>query len=196
MPYKIENVRKMGNTLGQKYPEYVSEWSENNDITPFDLSYGSEYKAEWNCSKGHTYIMKVLHRTNKDRLSGCPKCKHQKSKIEEIIGNALKEYTDVEMKHNLNYWKTDIYLPNKNVAIEYDGSYWHSKRYDRDIRKTEDYKNAGIKQIRIREQSDKYKLLDIPGCVNVNYYFGNNYADRYNEVKIEELVKEIIQHID
>jgi very-short-patch-repair endonuclease len=54
--------------------------------------------------------------------------------------------------------RVDIFLIEKNVVIEYDGAYYHSKSLQKDTKETLLMEKAGCVVIRIREQSKKYNL--------------------------------------
>ena len=59
-------------SLAKKHPELVSEWSDKNgDLTPEDISYGSNRKVWWNGKCGHSWIANIKNRSNG---SGCPYC--------------------------------------------------------------------------------------------------------------------------
>ena len=44
----------------------------NNSIDMHEVTIGSGKKLLWKCAKGHTWLAKILHRTQ--CLSGCPMC--------------------------------------------------------------------------------------------------------------------------
>jgi rubrerythrin len=59
-------------SLAKKHPELVSEWSDKNgDLTPKNISYGSNRKVWWNGKCGHSWIANIKNRSNG---SGCPYC--------------------------------------------------------------------------------------------------------------------------
>lgn len=63
----------------------------------------------------------------------------------------------------------------KYVGVEYDGSYWHGQRgsYEKDVRKTQAMKSAGLKVVRLRAvEPRKRKLRDIP-CADANFHVPN-----------------------
>jgi len=91
---------------------------------------GSHVQVRWDCELGHYWKAAVYHRT---KGRGCPRCAkgQQVSKAEKEIASTLKPYfpklrtSDNEILAN-NY-ELDIYIPEKNLAIEYNGIYWHSE---------------------------------------------------------------------
>ena len=78
--------------------------------------------------------------------------------VSELVGkdNVQKSDRTTVFGHEL-----DIYVPDKQVAIEFDGLYWHNelKKPDVDhLRKTEDCEHAGIRLIHIFEDEWNYKM--------------------------------------
>lgn len=64
---------------------------------------------------------------------GCPKCFHQISQGENDILEFIKSNYDGKIiSHDrdvLNGRELDIFLPEKGLAIEYDGLIWHSEKF-------------------------------------------------------------------
>lgn len=62
--------------------------------------------------------------------------------------------TESRYKHDTPSEKveTDIFIPSLKVAIEYDGSYYHKKKIDLDIKKTASLNAIGIYVVRVREK--------------------------------------------
>ena len=59
------------NDLSTLKPELASEWSEENEIKPTEVSIGSHKKVIWKCKLGHEWIATVKSRTiNKTFGSG------------------------------------------------------------------------------------------------------------------------------
>ena len=73
----------------------------------------------------------------------------------------------------------DIFIPSRNIAIEYDGETWH-KSIEKDIEKSKLCKEKNIKLIRIRENKcpftdDKYS--------KIYYYQYQNWSELNNIIK-------------
>ena len=64
------------NDLSTLKPELASEWSEENEIKPTEVSIGSHKKVIWKCKLGHEWIATVKSRTI--NRTGCPYCSHNK----------------------------------------------------------------------------------------------------------------------
>ena len=63
-----------GNRLSILFPELVEEWhpTRNGELTPNDVSYGSNKKRWWVCKEGHEWKTVVSYRTLDG--TGCPYC--------------------------------------------------------------------------------------------------------------------------
>jgi hypothetical protein len=91
---------------------------------------------------------------------GCPKCSNQMSMAEEEIVNFLKSIlpnTTIERRNRILIapQELDILIPQKKVAIEFNGLIWHSDKFNTDkkyhLNKTNECKNQGINLIHIFE---------------------------------------------
>jgi ssDNA-binding Zn-finger/Zn-ribbon topoisomerase 1 len=90
--------------------------------------------------------------------NGCPQCTAEQSRWEIEINDFLKE-NNINIIENdrsvlKNNFELDVLCKDKNIAIEYDGLYWHcekfkDKRYH--INKTNECLKNGIKLIHIFE---------------------------------------------
>lgn len=123
-------------------------------------SYGSESIHEWKCSQGHQWKTPIRYLTVAG--SGCPICAaaSQSSKAELEIKKFLEEQGIKVLKSQRSLLpnsrlEIDLYLPDYNFAIEYNGLYWHSeaagKKKDYHAIKAELCKQAGITLYQIWE---------------------------------------------
>ena len=90
--------------------------------------------------------------------SGCPKCINIISKSEQEIYDFIKELGIDNIKQSdrtiLNGKELDIYLPDYNLAIEFNGLYWHdeySKPDNYHLLKTDECLSKNIQLIHIFE---------------------------------------------
>ncbi len=96
---------------------------------------------------------------------GCPKCSHSgPSKGEQEIVKYLKliGITGIQQSNRgiLKQLELDIYIPSHNIAIEYDGLYWHSNKFKPNnyhLNKTELCEKKGIQLIHIFENEWVYE---------------------------------------
>lgn len=127
----------------------------------FVKNYSKDFQFEFKCDKCGN-IFKSIH------VDGChihcPKCyPRTASTTERSIGDFIKSfyYEDVILnsKKIISPYELDIYLPEKKIAIEFDGLYWHAfenfnktkgnKNYH--LNKTEQCQAKGIHLIHIFE---------------------------------------------
>ena len=134
--------------------QLMAEWNaeRNKDITPLQLTLGSNKKVWWVCKKGHEWQATINNRTNG---RGCPICSSERNTSfpEFALMFYLKKY-DLEVIHSYrgNGYELDIYIPSIKVAIEYDGFFWHKEKTIDDLKKNQKCKNDGITLYRIREE--------------------------------------------
>lgn len=96
---------------------------------------------------------------------GCPKCGNQLSNGEEEIINFFEKECKIRCvihdKTIIPPYELDIYIPEKKIAIEYDGLIWHSEKFGKDknyhLNKTELCEKQGIRLIHIFEDEWLYK---------------------------------------
>ena len=151
-----------GNSLLDKFPEVASEWDyeKNADIRPDAVSPKSHKKYWFKCKFFHSYRATLSDRTNG---SGCSQCTYQTSQAELRIFSEMK-YLFQDTKHRHKYKKVefDVFVPSLNLAIEYDGAYWHKEKQKKDLAKNHFCELNGIKLVRVRESPlDKLTKNDI-----------------------------------
>ena len=161
-------MRKGKKSLAETHPEVAKQWhpTKNGDLSPFDLTAGSNKKVWWKCDKGddHEWRTNPVSRTSAN--TNCPFCTlTPQSRQELIITFELKK-----LFQNINPrgFKTkleghlraiDIFIPKLNLCIEFDGAYWHKGKREIDKIKSEMLFDEGFKLIRVREEPLK-KIYD------------------------------------
>lgn len=146
-------------------PELFKEWNfEKNTIDPYSLTIGSNRKVWWKCEKKHEWKAIVSDRS---RGSKCPECS-----IAEHISQPEKELTEfieecgVKVVSNSRKIlksgrELDLYIPEKNIAIEFNGLYWHSEEMIGDknyhYNKWKECQQLGIQLITVWEDDWKFK---------------------------------------
>ena len=103
-----------------------------NDVHGHKFTYS--YDNWTNMLKGEVKIHcahGVFKQSPVNHLAGkitCPKCGNIKSKPEMALADFLKIFTKVEHRDRtiIKPKELDIYLPEKRLAIEFSGMYWHS----------------------------------------------------------------------
>ena len=103
----------LSNCLATKNPELAFEWhpTKNGDLTPFDVTPGSDKKVWWICEKGHEWQAVIASRNHNGRY--CPYCTHNLPSEDYnllIINPKLCE----EWNYNRNDKFPHEYCPNSN----------------------------------------------------------------------------------
>lgn len=94
----------------------------------------------------------------------------------------------------LNGEELDIYIPSKNIAIEYNGVYWHQEKYGKGkfyhVSKLERCNNKGIKLLHIFE--DEYELHKDIVLSKINHILGLNNGEKImaRKCQIQEIDRE------
>lgn len=152
--YSIPEV----NDLETTNPQLMLEWDieRNLPLTPKDVKAGSHTKVWWNCKDcGYSWQAFVSDRV---RGNGCPSCSrtYRTSAPEQIVFFYVKKHFADAVNSYKPDWignssEIDIFIPEKNIGIEYDGQRWH-KNIDKDIAKNVLCNEHGITLLRIREE--------------------------------------------
>ena len=141
------------NCLTTRFPEIAIQWhpTKNGELTPNDFTIGAIKKIWWKCPKGdeHEWQATVNDRTSG---SGCPKCNPAYSIPELRIFCELKAiFEDVRHRAIIDKHEVDIFIPEFNTGIEFDGVYWHQNKHEKDQKKYLTL-TSSICLIRVREE--------------------------------------------
>ena len=192
-------------SLSVTHPNLVMEWDYNKNnalgIYPDQIRYGNHKKVWWICEYGHEWQARIADRTNMQ--NGCPVCARlaTTSYPESIVSYYIQSLgTPCILQASnasipqLGNMSVDLYLPAYNLAIEYDGSFYHPEgveRKQRDYKKDLALASSGIKLIRIR---DDVKLKKPFTCTHSKYYISYRYLTD-NSHKVHAKLKFVIQDI-
>ena len=145
------------NDLLTLYPEIAQEWAAGkNPLSPDQVAPFSRRRVFWVCPRGHEYAAVVSDRV---KGTGCPLC--AKERRVSFPEKAILFYILQKLPHaRANYrspwlgpYEIDIYLPEYQLGLEYDGVYGHSSSAGtaRDQRKNQVCAANGVTLVRIRE---------------------------------------------
>jgi G:T-mismatch repair DNA endonuclease (very short patch repair protein) len=148
------------NDLASQNPTVAAQWhpTKNAPLLPEQFTIGSDKKVWWICAKTHEWMATIYSRGTGN--SGCPQCyaktfvSQAEHSIAEFIRNLGLSVVQSD-RRTLKGKELDILVPEKNVAIEYNGVFWHTEKGGKD----KDYhrdkwlaaKNAGIQLVQIWE---------------------------------------------
>lgn len=151
-------ARRLQKILDRKFDDLVNF----STITPLFsreeyhgiLNTGITNKYPFKCIQcNHEFKQHVASWTEHDK---CPKCNSSINKFEEIISNILDEFNVDYITHDRNILsgkELDYYLPEHKLAIEIDGLYYHSTRFNSNrsyhLEKTEQCADQDIQLIHI-----------------------------------------------
>lgn len=102
----------------------------------------------------------------------CPKCNHMKSSPEDAVAKLMSLFTPVDQRNRtlIKPKELDILLPEKRLAIEYCGEYWHS------------HGDSSDEASRSMNHYQKYKACEAAGVRLITMYesewMNHNYAVR------------------
>lgn len=191
------------NDLATLFPDLANEWhpTKNGHITPDMIKSRVSTKYWWKCATcGHEWQAAVCNRT-RIPPTGCPKCakEMQTSFPEQAILFFLTRDTHGEVLNRYMYetddgiFEIDIFLPEINTGIEYNGTYWHNHASKRDLRKKSALENAGVKLISVIEG----KEYTIDGNT-ITFQYNKRYGENLDWTirKIEEKLNIAPQNID
>ena len=154
-PFCAGKIVKAGvNDLESLNPFLAKEWhpSKNGMLMPNEVSVHSGKLVWWQCKYGHEYRCRIADRTNG---IGCSVCTmhFKKSFPEQIINYYISQYYHTicnYRSHFLGRSEIDIFIPELNIGIEYDGYRFH-KDIERDKKKDHLCFLNGIQLYRVRE---------------------------------------------
>ena len=116
------------NDLETIHPELAKEWhpTKNGQLTPSQVTYGSGKKVWWICKNEHEWESSVCNRI---KGRGCPVCSSRRRTsfpeqaifyyIKQAFPDAINGYKEA---FNSGSMELDIFIPQINVGIEYDGT--------------------------------------------------------------------------
>ena len=165
-------------------PQYLyllDEWADE-EISPKDIAMGSNRPVKWRCPVGHIYEMRIPLRRNQGQ--GCNICSRglQTSFPEQAMLYYLRQCgLNVESGYKFHgKHEIDIFLPDYNIGIEYDGAAWHSEEAQilADTSKSSIIIQGGIKLIRLREKG--CPELNVDNCILLEV----EYKDTANAIDI------------
>ncbi len=146
------------NDLTTTHPEVIELWHPaKNTANPGDYVHGSGHRPWWICEKGHEWQAYIYAVTAGSR---CPTCTYSISKAEIEMSTFLKNNLPslsilTSQRDVIGKYELDIYIPEKNLAIEFNGLYWHSERAGKTreyhYNKYQQCKSKGIQLIQIWE---------------------------------------------
>lgn len=172
--------------------ELTKEWHpiKNGDLLPTQFTSGSSrVRIWWLCPKGHEYQATIANRTNG---TGCPICdKERKTSFpEQAIFYYLSKVTTAKNRHLFDgKTEIDVYLPEYQIGIEYDGHYYHASPEARIKEQKKDslLLSKGITIIRVKEVKDTFVYQDDEKTIYCH--------NAGNYLYLKDVIQKIIQRV-
>jgi hypothetical protein len=165
--YNIENVSQLPNHK-EKIHDYTTHKILNKYPYINEIDYiNNNYIGT--CEENHIYTIGInsFHNRISHNINPCTVCypmntisSDKENKLYEFIKSKYHNEIIINDRKILNGKELDIYLPELNLAFEFNGLYWHSTEYKEPnyhYNKTEICEAQGIRLIHIYEDDWKYK---------------------------------------
>ena len=116
------------NDMATTHPELAKQLLDQSLATT--IVAGSAQKVEWICGKGHKWLISPAARSRGG--TGCPECVDHSSRAEREVADYVTSVVDNDVITNtrsvITPYELDIYIPEKRIAVEFNGLYWHSEK--------------------------------------------------------------------
>lgn len=155
------------NDLATTHPDIAAEM--RGSAAPQGVVAGTELRVEWECDSGHRWYATVKDRTGKS--SACPSCysiqfvSRGESEVAAFIRSLLPGAEVKTTVRNIISGELDIFLPDRGVAVEFNGLFWHSETAGKGrgyhLEKTEACRAAGIQLIHIWEDDWTFRRVTV-----------------------------------
>lgn len=141
-------------------------YSDENRDSKDEINPSISEKRLFQCDQGHKFWKRLDVIKHRQGSINCPTCK--KSGGEKWLQHLLETHYDKKVIYNyrklLDGQEVDVYLPDINLAIEFNGLYWHSESQGKDkyyhYNKWKTCHDQGIRLITVWED-DFYNKKDI-----------------------------------
>ena len=130
---------------------------ENYEV--LTIPFGSKAKFDVKCPKGHVFQTSYDNFVNRKRR--CPICSTSVSDMELELFEFIKSISSSVIKNDRSLIKPkelDIVIPDKKIAIEFNGLYWHSEN---------------------RGKDKKYHINKLESCERINYKLITIFEDEW-----------------
>jgi Probable Zinc-ribbon domain len=132
---RISRIIQQDGSLRDNYPVLAGEWNyeKNDGLSPERFTGSSNKVVWWICSEGHEWDAVTANRTTKS--SGCPHCAKSFSRKEAALFSYVSTlgFPVIQSDRTVLHPKElDMYIPEKNLAIEFNGVFWHSEEQGKD----------------------------------------------------------------
>jgi len=169
---------------GQRGQTLIKEWRQGGIENMKNYSRGSHDKVQWECEYEHKFEASILNRVTNE--SNCPQCSGKfKTSVPEqylciYLEEALKGKYNVENRYKaLNGVELDIVIRGSNIAIEYNGGYYHNNDRAKQMQNVKEKlcRDNGIRLIVINECEYWNEPYTINNIINIDVHRTRNEKD-------------------
>ena len=147
------------NSLHSLFPAMAEEWhpTKNGSLTPHDVVAGSNTPYWWQCKVAVDHEWPVSPNQRTYFNTKCPFCNiAPRSKQEIRLAFELAHHIPIDhefhkIKTAKRLWDVDICSPDLKIVIEFDGSYFHAEKAEKDRAKAKNLRRNGWRVVRVRE---------------------------------------------
>lgn len=156
-PYCSGRLTLREESLAALHPDLLKEWDweRNGTKDPWALGPQSHYHAAWRCSADPTHRWRAIVGNRVRKGNRCGSCRAVRSLPELLLAHELGGLTDLDsslrkLETDHGEREVDLAWPGVQVALEYDGWYWHQDKEKQDRWKGEQLAERGWTLIRVR----------------------------------------------
>lgn len=175
--------------LSKTHPDLIKMWDKENKYSPKEITaHDTLSMIKWICPRGHRWTSSPNFLINVNHCK-CPKCQKemQTSFPEQAIFYYMSKNTNAINRFKVDGVEIDVYLPDYNIGIEYDGKFYHKgeKAQQKEIEKDKFLESKGIKVIRIKERDNHHNL------------FENNviFVENDSELELESVINYLFEYL-
>lgn len=123
------------NLVVKLYPELEKNYDKTNEIPFSELTTGIHKKVKVNYLCGHTKTQEI---NNFVKYTNCEQCSQWGTSMleQELIEFVKSLLPDMKVLTNtrklISPFELDVYIPELSIAIEFNGTYWHSEENGKD----------------------------------------------------------------
>lgn len=147
------------NDLATLNPQVAAQWhpTKNGDLTAQQVTVGSAKNVWWLGECGHEWEDSLSHRKQGRTCPQCSYHNYSSNPENEIYEHILTYYPKASKNTRkiIHPYEIDIYIPETQTAIEFNGLYWHNENAGKDknyhMNKWSKCKEKGIQLIQIWE---------------------------------------------
>lgn len=186
--YEEEKPKEVELELKRKLQEYC-EKRYIDILTPFKTINHLNTNIEYVCKFHPDVIQKSTPHQLLESV-GCPLCKYHMSRFETMLFLGIEGAKHRQIIEGVEY---DIIIPDKNLAIEIDGHYFHKNDLEsgKEEKKYRVARNNGLKLIKVIEQPRGNKIYQDENKIYITYY---GEASTNNKNKIIDLMKQNFEY--